>query len=72
MWLVLPALGLVLIGRSGMQMYGFEATDPRQMWAYWLFFYSPLGLPTAFGAPAVIVFDLLSAVIARGKSHPTA
>jgi hypothetical protein len=61
MWLVLLLLGSVLVGLSGMQMYGFDPGDPGQMWGYWLFFYSPLGLPTLFGAPAVLAVDLMRA-----------
>jgi len=61
MWLVLLLVGLAVVSVSGMQMYGFDANDPRQMVGYVTLFYSPLGLPTAFGAPAVLALDLLVA-----------
>lgn len=65
MWLVLLLMGWVVASFSGMQMYGFDASDPRQMLGYWVFFYSPMGLPIVFGAPAVLVVDLVRAVIDR-------
>lgn len=70
MWLVLLLLGWVAVGLSGVQMYGFDSNDPWQMLGYWLFVYSPLGLPTLFGAPAVLAFDLMRAAVKwfRGRS----
>jgi hypothetical protein len=61
MWFVLLLIGLAVVSVSGMQMYGFDANDPRQMVGYVTLLYSPLGLPTAFGAPAVLALDLLMA-----------
>lgn len=61
MWLVLLLVGLAVVSVSGMQMYGFDANDPRQKLGYVTLFYSPFGLPTTFGAPAVIALDLLMA-----------
>lgn len=61
MWLVLLLVGWAVVSISGMQLYGFNASDPRQMVGYVTLLYSPLGLPTAFGAPAVLAFDLLMA-----------
>lgn len=72
MWIVLLFAGWVIVSLSGMQMYGFEAGDPRQIWGYWVFFYSPLGLPTVFGAPAVLIVDLVRAVITWRKPRQTA
>lgn len=69
MWLVLLLIGGTVVSISGMQMYGFDAGDPRQMMGYITLFYSPLGLPMAFGAPAVLVLDLLMAVATRAKRH---
>lgn len=63
MWLVLLLAGWVIVSFSGMEMYGFDANDPRQLWGYWVFFYSPLGLPTVFGAPAVLLIDLVRAMV---------
>lgn len=63
-WPVLLFIGAVLVGISGMQMYGFDANDPRQMAGWWLLTYSPLGLPILFGAPVVLVVD---AVWATGR-----
>lgn len=78
MWIVFVLAGLALVDLSGMQVYGFDASDPQQVIGYWVFFYSPLGLPTAFGAPAVLVFDLATVGITRWRrrrfrmsaSHP--
>lgn len=61
MWLVLLLVGWAVVSISGMQMYGFDANDPRQMVGYVTLLYSPIGLPTAFGAPAVLALDLLVA-----------
>lgn len=61
MWVVLLLVGWAVVSISGMQMYGFDANDPRQMVGYITLLYSPLGLPTAFGAPAVLALDLLIA-----------
>jgi len=63
MWLVLLSVGLAVVSVSDMQMYGFDANDPRQVVGYVTLFYSPLGLPTAFGAPAVLALDLLMAAV---------
>ncbi|MDP1616170.1 hypothetical protein [Phenylobacterium sp.] len=59
MWFVLVLVGLAVVSISGMQMYGIDGNDPRQMAGYITLLYSPLGLPTAFGAPAVLALDLL-------------
>lgn len=59
MWIVLLLVGWAVVSISGMQMYGFDANDPSQMVGYLTLLYSPLGLPTAFGAPAVLALDLL-------------
>jgi len=72
MWLVFLLAGFAFVGWSGMQMYGFEANDPRQVAGYWVFFFSPLGLPTALGAPAVLVVDLCGAAITLLRRAPTA
>jgi hypothetical protein len=70
-WLVLLAVGWVLVGLSGMQMYGFDASDPRQLAGYGVLYYSPFGLPTAVGAPAVIVVDIVRAMSqSRRSRHP--
>lgn len=71
MWLVLLLVGWVIVSLRGMQVYGFDGADPRQMFGYLIFFYSPFGLPTVFGAPAVLVVDLLKAVIDWRKPRQT-
>jgi hypothetical protein len=71
MWFVLLLAGWIIVNLSGMQMYGFDASDPRQMWGYWVFFYSPLGLPTMFGAPAVLIVDMVRALITWRKLSQT-
>lgn len=63
MWLVLLVIGFAVVSLSGMQMYGFDASDPRQVAGYLIFFYSPLGLPTAIGAPAVFFLDVVLTVV---------
>lgn len=67
MWIVLLLVGWAVVSISGMQMYGFDANDARQMVGYITLLYSPLGLPTAFGAPAVLAFDLLTAAARARK-----
>lgn len=72
MWIVLLLIGWVVVRISGMQMYGFDANDPRQIMGYITLVYSPLGLPTAFGAPAVLALDLLRAAAKwTSKRHAT-
>lgn len=72
MWIVLLLFGLVVVSVSGMQMYGFDANDPRQLVGYWVFFHSPMGLPTVVGAPAVLLIDFVRAVIDWRRPHHTA
>lgn len=72
MWLVLLLAGCAVVSISGMQMYGFDANDPRQMLAYITLSYSPLGLPTAFGAPAVLLFDLLMTAVSWTRKRRAA
>lgn len=67
MWPVLIIVGMKFVGLSGYQLYGYEASDPRQFAGYLILFFSPLGLPTAVGAPAVLILDLARAA-ARLKS----
>ncbi len=71
MWLVLPLVGWATVFLAGyVQQVG--VSDPHQMWGYWLFFYSPLGLPTIFGAPAVLFVDLVKAMIDRRRPRQNA
>ncbi|MBU1347253.1 MAG: hypothetical protein KKA16_09915 [Alphaproteobacteria bacterium] len=63
MWFVSLGVGLAVVSISGMQMYGFDGNDPGQMMGYVTLMYSPLGLPTAYGAPAVLALDLLMAAL---------
>ena len=72
MCFVLLLMGWAIISMSGFQMYGFDASDPRQQWGYWLFFYSPFGLPTVVGAPAVLVLDLVRVMLTWRKPRQTA
>jgi hypothetical protein len=65
MWIALLLVGWAVASISGMQLYAFDANDPRQMVGYVTLVYSPFGLPTAFGAPAVLALDLLLAVASR-------
>lgn len=71
-WLVLLLAGWVIVSFSGMEMYGFDANDPRQLWGYWVFFHSPLGLPTVVGAPAVLLIDLVRWLADRHRTRQTA
>lgn len=71
MWFVLSLAGWAMVSLSGyVQQVG--ASDPHQMWGYWLFFYSPLGLPTISGAPAVLFVDLVKAMIDRRRPRQNA
>ena len=65
MWIVLLLIGWAIVSISEMQVYGFNANESRQMVSYVTLLYSPFGLPTAFGAPAILVLDL---IIAAAKS----
>ncbi|MGQ3041056.1 MAG: hypothetical protein ACT6SD_00515 [Brevundimonas sp.] len=69
MWLFLIILGFTLVGLSGFQLYGYEPSDPRQFMGYLILFFSPFGLPTAVGAPAVLILDFARAA-AKLKSPP--
>lgn len=72
MWIVLLLVGWAIVSISGMQMYGFDANDPGQMVGYITLLYSPLGLPTAFGAPAVLALDLLIAAATWARKRRAA
>lgn len=72
MWMVLLLVGWAVVSLSGMQMYGFDADDPRQMLGYVTFFYSPFGLPTAFGAPVVLALDLITVAARWAKRRRAA
>lgn len=69
-WLVLFLAGWMIVSLSGMQLYGYDASDPGQMWGYWVLFYSPLGLPTVVGPPVVLLVDLVRAVISWRRRPP--
>ncbi|MNE02504.1 hypothetical protein D3C80_949820 [compost metagenome] len=74
MWIVLLVLGVFLVDLSGMQLYGYDPTDPRQAFGYFIFFFSPLGLPTLVGATIVLAFDLVVALLAelvRQRQRPS-
>ena len=72
MWFVLLLIGWAVVSVSGMQMYGFDPNDPRQAVGYATLLYSPFGLPTAFGAPAVLVLDALIATASWATKHRAA
>jgi hypothetical protein len=60
--LTIPALfllGLLVVGISGMPMYGFDAANWLRWLGYVTFVFSPFGLPLLFGTPVVVVADLL-------------
>jgi hypothetical protein len=69
-WVGLLIIGGIAVSFSGMQMYGFDADDPRQMFSYWVLFYSPLGLPLVFGAPAVLVVDGVRWILRLRRPKP--
>ena len=52
-------VGLVVVGLSGMPMYGFDNTNWRHQFGYFVFFMSPLGLPLLVGTPFVFLSDLI-------------
>lgn len=52
-------VGLIVVSVTGVQMYGFDAADPAQMFGYLAFLYSPIGLPTLVGIPLLLVAELV-------------
>lgn len=52
-------IGFLLVGASGMQMYGFNSNDAGQWFGFVVLYFSPFGLPMIIGTPLVLVFDLL-------------
>jgi hypothetical protein len=65
-WLVGFFFSIWFVAWSGMQMYGFNRSDPWQVAGAIALWFSPFGLPLIFGAPIVFVADLVRfAVIAR-------
>lgn len=53
-----PLIGLLVIGASGMQMYGFDRTDGGHRLGYFMLVFSPFGIPLALGLPVVFLADL--------------
>ncbi|MFT4254262.1 MAG: hypothetical protein QM608_17485 [Caulobacter sp.] len=66
MWPTCFAAGACVVQLTGMEMYGFDPNSP-QFIGYLVFFFSPLGLPTLVGAPAVLAIDLARARIHLGR-----
>jgi hypothetical protein len=64
-WPLMFVVGLIIVGWTGMQMYGFDRSDPWQMAGWIILFLTPLGLPVLYGAPFVMLFDLSRFVIRR-------
>jgi hypothetical protein len=65
MWVILVGAGLFVIGLTGFVFYGYDHSNLAQRIGYYLFFFSPFGLPTIFGAPAALLFDLVLTIWQR-------
>ncbi len=52
-------IGFLLVGASGMQMYGFNSDDAGHWFGYVVLYFSPFGLPMIIGTPLVLVFDVV-------------
>lgn len=52
-------VGLVLVGFSGMPMYGFDRESASHWFGYYILFYSPMGLPLLLGSPVLLVVDAI-------------
>ena len=62
-WIVSFISALVFAQWSGMQMYGFDRSDPWQLAGWIVLFISPFGLPLLFGAPVVLLSDAIRFVV---------
>ncbi|OFX06215.1 MAG: hypothetical protein A3E78_15070 [Alphaproteobacteria bacterium RIFCSPHIGHO2_12_FULL_63_12] len=52
-------IGLLIVGLSGMPMYGFDQDNWRHMFGYIVLYFSPLGVPVILGTPFVLLMDVL-------------
>lgn len=55
----LLVIGFLLVGTSGMQMYGFNSNDAGHWFGFFVLYFSPFGLPIIIGTPLVLVFDFV-------------
>lgn len=60
---ILVATGVAIMNASGMTFYSPPPINDAQRTAVWLFFFTPLGLPTLVGAPFVVVLDFVIVAI---------
>jgi hypothetical protein len=67
-WVLLVAMGLFVIALTGFVFYGYDHSDAGQRVGYYLFWFSPFGVPTLVGAPAVLLFDLVLTIWKRFSS----
>lgn len=49
---------LAIVSLSGGIVYG-DRTGSEQL-SFWLYYYSPIGLPLAFGTPFIVLFDVIA------------
>lgn len=64
-WVLSFIVAMVFVSWTGMQMYGFNRSDPWQVAGWVVLFVSPFGLPLLFGAPVVFLVDLLRVWLSR-------
>jgi hypothetical protein len=58
-FLLFLVLGFMVVGMTGMPMYGFDQQNWAHWFAYMTLIFSPLGLPVLLGTPIVFIADLL-------------
>jgi len=54
-----PVLGLIILGASGMPMYGFDNTNLAHQIGYFVLCFSPFSIPFLLGFPIVLICDLI-------------
>jgi len=52
-------VGVVIVGISGMPMYGFDSSNWQHWMGYVTLFFSPLGFPLVLGTPVVALADVV-------------
>lgn len=52
-------IGFLLVGTSGMQMYGFNSNNAGHWFGYAVLYFSPFGFPMIIGTPLVLIFDFV-------------
>ena len=69
-WVVSFLAGMAYVAWSGMEMYGFDASDPWQLSGWVVLFLSPFGLPVLFGGPIIFIVDFVRFAIRTRQAAP--